>query len=292
MKQYQYIMERYIDGTKSELVSGIINKASAFLKSFNDMNQMMFNFVKILCTSLLAIYLGHFFNIEFSLISEFVLLLNGTFTFYNILYHVLNKYVKSFREISPEHKKMYVVKNFVKSAMLANLCYLIPTHIWKVFSGNCDLYFMKRCAIHYVINDIVGLLIVKKLPTTTKIHHITTTIFAFLTLLKTNNTIDIITLIEIYAMFSALAFCVNFYLGFRVFPSNVLIKKNLSLLSFVVYAGTCIINWLAQMYLVYQLFFVSIWQVCIYIAFFFSVARDDVILMKWLYDDYMSLSKQ
>jgi len=284
-------MERYIDGTKSKLISGIFNKVSTFVKSLNGLNQTLFNFVKILCASLLAMFLGYFFSIELSLVSEFVLLLNGTFTFYNILYFILDKYVKSFREINPEHKKMYVVKNFTKSAMLANLCYLIPNHIWGVFNGNCDLYFMKRCAIHYVINDIVGLLVVKKLPTTTKIHHITTTIFAFLTLLKTNNTIDIITLIEIYAMFSALAFCVNFYLGFRVLPSNMLIKKNLSLLSFIVYVGTCFVNWLAQMYLVYQLFFVSIWQVCIYFVFFFSVARDDVILMKWLYDDYWSIVK-
>jgi len=284
-------MERYIDGTKSKLISGIFNKVSTFVKSLNGLNQTLFNFMKILCTSLFVMFLGYFFSIELSLISEFVLLLIGTFVFYNVLYFILDKYVKSFREINPEHKKMYVVKNFTKSAMLANLCCLIPNHIWGVFSGNCDLYFMKQCAIHYVINDIVGLLVVKKLPTTTKIHHITTTIFAFLTLLKTNNTIDIITLIEVYAMFSALAFCVNFYLGFRVFPSNVLIKKNLSLLSFIVYVGTCCFNWIVQVFLVYQLFFISIWQVCIYIVFFFSVARDDVILMKWLYGDYTSMIK-
>jgi hypothetical protein len=276
-------MERYIDGNKTRIIS-----------------EILFNFIKIICTSLLALILGYFLNIEMSLILEFVVLLNGTFGSYYILYLIMNRYLKLFREINPEHKKMYVIKNFTKSMMLANLCYLIPSHIWQVFIGNCDLYFMKRCAIHYVINDIVGLLVVKKLPKTTIIHHVTTTIFAFLTLLKTNNTIDIITLIEIYAMFSALAFCVNFYLGFRVFQSDghvkksliEFIKKNLSLLSFVVYAVTCLFNWIVQIYLAYQLYFVSIWQLCVYFVFFYSVANDDVILMKWLYNDYTILANK
>jgi len=279
-------MERYIDGQKSKLISEIFSGA---LNRVRSLSQMWLDILKIICASMFMVYLGFFFNIESSLILETISLLNGTFFCYNMLYHTMDKYSRSFREINPEHKKMYVVKNFIKSLMLANLCRLIPEHIWGVFHGDCDLYFMKRCAIHYVINDIIGLLIVKKLPTTTKIHHVTTTLFAFLTLLKTDNTIDIITLIEIYAMFSALAFCVNFYLGFRVLPSNSKLKKILSLLSFIVYFVTCIINWIAQAYLVYKLFFVSVAQVCVYVVFFFSVARDDVILMKWLYNDYTSM---
>lgn len=296
------MMERYIDGDKTKIISETLSKIVIFLRSVTEYHfgEMIFNFIKVMCVSLLAFILGYFLSIEMSLILEFVMLLNGTFGFYYVLYWVMNKYFKLFREINPEHKKMYVVKNFTKSTMLAILCYWIPSHIWQVFVGNCDIYFMKRCAIHYVINDIVGLLVVKKLPKTTIIHHTTTTIFAFLTLLKTNNTIDIITLIEIYAMFSALAFCVNFYLGFRVFPTDghakiisfKSIKKNLSLLSFVVYAVTCIINWITQLYLAYQLYFVSIWQLCAYFVFFYSVARDDLILMKWLFNDYTTLANK
>lgn len=283
-------MEKYIDGHKSKIALIFINNCVNFIKFLNKSDQML-NIVKIIFATLLSILFGYFFEIQSLLILEFILLLNGTFIFYNILYYVMNKYVKSFKEIYPEHKKMYVIKNFTKSIMLAILSIKIPSNIVDVFNGNCDLYFIKKCAIHYVINDIVGLLIVKKLPTTTKIHHITTTIFAFLTLLKTKNTIDIITLIEIYALFSALAFCVNFYLGFRIFPANIIIKKYLSLLSFVVYVITCFFNWSVQMYLLYKLFFVSITQVYIYLIFFFSVARDDIILMKWLYNDYNTIHK-
>lgn len=248
-------------------------------------NDIMHDCVKIWATSICASFIGFAFGIDMSLTQEFIMLLNGTFIFYMLFYNAMNTYYKPFAEIKPAHKKMYVIKNLTKSLMLANLAMMIPANIYNIITDKSDLMFMKQCAMHYVINDIIGLLIVRKLPRTTIIHHLTTTTFAFLTQLKQTNELDIITLIEIYAMFSAMAFCVNFYLGMRILPLNIHIKKILSITSLIVYSSTCLVNWIIQFYFVYKLFFIYPTQVLLYIFFFMAVARDDVILMTWLKND-------
>jgi uncharacterized membrane protein (Fun14 family) len=199
----------------------------------------------------------------------------------------MDSYVPSFNKINPDHKKMYVVKNFVKSFTLAGLCMVIPFVLKNIFTGEFDIYFFKRCAMYYIINDVMGLLMVRKLPRTTIIHHTTTTLCGLMTQFKQNSDMDIITLIIIYATFSSTAFIVNFYLGYRIFSDNLKRKHVLSILSFWIYFVSCIINWFIQVYLAIQLFSISFPQFSLYMAFFISVARDDVILMKWLYDDHI-----
>ena len=165
---------------------------------------------------------------------------------YFVLEQILNNYVKSFREIIPTHKKMYVIKNFIKSFFLAGLC----THFGKFFdliNGNLNLMFIKQCAIYYIMNDVIGLLLVQKLPTTTKIHHITTSLCGLAIIMKESNKLDILTLIVLYAVFSSMSFCVNFYLGFRVYSTNIQVKRYLSNISFWVYLLSCIINWILNL---------------------------------------------
>ena len=49
-----------------------------------------------------------------------------TYYLYFILEYYLNKYNYDFKNINPEHKKMYVVKNFLNSLYLAVICINIP----------------------------------------------------------------------------------------------------------------------------------------------------------------------
>jgi len=268
----------------------------------------------------LAIFSANYISrLDPRIVTESVVLFTCIFHLYKFLYFTMNKNVIPFQKIDPEHKKMYVIKNFVKSVMLACLCTVIFDEFWNIIDGNIDLYLMKRCAIYYVINDIVGLLIVEKLPKTTKIHHTVTTLCALFTQYKIGQELDLITLIIIYASFSSLAFCVNFYLGFRIFEGHEKTKKILSISSFWVYVITCIINWAVQMSLAVVLFKGCLFQLfeysmnfttCIinnsmhdckfnmdldytllshfflYVAFFTAVSKDDVVLMKWLYKDH------
>ena len=221
-----------------------------------------------------------------NIVTEFIILYSVTRIVYSVLLIIMNIYVPTFNNIHPIHKKMYVIKNFVKSCTLAGLCLFIPILIKNVIHKTFDINFFKRCTIYYIINDIIGLLVVNKLPRTTVIHHITTTLCGLFTQFKSDPNLDIITLIIIYATFSSLAFIVNFYLGYRIFSNNVHRKRILSISSFWIYLITCMINWLIQIYLAYELLYISISQFSLYIIFLTSVARDDIILMKWLYDDH------
>lgn len=230
-------------------------------------------------------------HIDHRILTEFLILFASVNFLYNVLYYILDSYVPAFNRINPEHKKMYVVKNFMKSFTLACICCAMPFFADELINGTYDLYLIKRCAIYYTINDIMGLLMVKKLPTTTVIHHTTTTLCGLFTQFKNSSNLDIISLIVIYAVFSSMAFCVNFYLGYQVFSENIKRKKMLSLMSLIIYFATCIVNWSVQLYLGYQLFNVSLTQFSLYVAFFMSVSRDDVILMKWLYNDYKKFKK-
>lgn len=218
--------------------------------------------------------------------NEFSVVFYITSFSYFLLENLLNKFVKSFREISPEHKKMYVVKNFIKSFFLACLC----THLGKFFElldGALDLMFIKRCAVYYIMNDIIGLLLVKKLPTTTKIHHITTSLCGFAVIMKESNNLDVLTLIVLYAVFSSIAFCVNFYLGLRIYSTDIKLKRYMSNISFWTYLLSCIVNWILQCYLAVQVIqTVPFYHTLFYLGFLYSVGKDDIILMKWLYDDH------
>jgi hypothetical protein len=137
------------------------------------------------------------------------------------------------------------------------------------------------------MNDIIGLLLVKKLPTTTKIHHLTTSTCGFAIIMKQSNNLDVLTLIVLYAVFSSIAFCVNFYLGLRIYSTDVKLKRYMSNISFWTYLLSCIVNWILQSYLAIQVAqLVPFYHTIFYLVFLYSVGKDDIILMKWLYDDH------
>jgi hypothetical protein len=229
--------------------------------------------------------------IPIEIYNEFTIVFCITTFGYWVLEWVLNTFVKSFREINPPHKKMYVVKNFIKSSFLAGLCFFLYKFL-DLLNGTLDLMFVKRCAVYYVMNDIIGLLLVKKLPTTTKIHHITTSLCGLLVAMKQSNNLDVLTLIVLYAVFSSMAFCVNFYLGFRVYSQDIQTKRHLSNASFWVYLLSCIVNWGFQACLAIGVIpNVPFYHTLIYFAFLYSVGKDDIILMKWLNDDHNNFKK-
>jgi hypothetical protein len=218
--------------------------------------------------------------------NEFVIVFFFTSMCYFILENKLNNCSRTFRNINPEHKKMYVVKNFIKSLFLAGLCTQLG-NFSNLMNGTINLLFVKRCAIYYIMNDVIGLILVKKLPLTTKMHHITTTLCGFAIMAKETNCLDILTLIVVYAVFSSIAFCVNFYLGLRIYSTNIALKRYLSNISFWTYLLSCIVNWILQTYLANEVIKkVPYHYTLFYFIFLYFVGKDDIILMKWLYDDH------
>ena len=104
--------------------------------------------------------------------------------------------------------------------------------------------------------------------------------------MKNNDNLDLVTLIVLYAIFSSITFLVNFYLGFRVHSNNIIYKYYLSKIALYIYFFSCLINWTLQIYLFFSIvYIIPFWHTILYIAFIYSVVKDDIILMKWLYND-------
>ena len=92
--------------------------------------------------------------------------------------------------------------------------------LYDIYNNRWINQDLNMIASAYVSNDIMGLILLKKLPLSTKLHHITST-----TLLLYSYTLDfsennIGRLLFILTIFSTYSFLVNFYLALRYFKSE------------------------------------------------------------------------
>ena len=149
---------------------------------------------------------------------------------------------------------------------------------------------MKRGCAVYIVPDIVALYMVPKLPRTTIVHHIVTTLSG-LVIFSTNleikgytGLLGFVKMGTIYGSLSSLAFSVNAYLGLRVVYRDAKWIKLLSYMSLFVYLGISFINW--SFHLSWFIGVVRAWDYSIYsivyIAVFYLIVSDDIVLIKWL----------
>ena len=93
-------------------------------------------------------------------------------------------------------------------------------------------------------------------------------------------------LIVVYATFSALAFLVNFYLGFRVIYSNEKVLKIISTICLLIYSTCCIFNWSYQFYNLYwNSYYLSTYGytgIGSFTILIIIIMYDDFILIKYL----------
>jgi hypothetical protein len=195
--------------------------------------------------------------------------------------------------------RMYIVKNFLKSLILfyisINLTYeLLNNYI----EGNLilDNLFIKNYGSLYVSNDIVALIVVRRLPITTKIHHtLTTLLLLYFFTLDINDYNNIGIMILIYSLFSAYAFMVNFYLAaryFRVEDKNYVTKyinknryiDNIRYWSYYIYIGLCSINWSVNVIIyILKIYYNTLnLEYVLYVIVISMIVKDDLILMDWL----------
>lgn len=209
----------------------------------------------------------------------------------------VSKYVweridKQFASISPSHKKWYVVANLAKSFALGCMC--LTTRYWigsgyGFFYDNLDPVNVKRCCILYISIDLVALIIVPKLPFSTKMHHITTTLLIMM-VTATNiqakgysGLLGVSKMVVLYGIFSTMAFLVNAYLALRVYSKRAWLHV-LAKMSLWPYVLCCACNWTFHLIwfcsLVYS-FELSIVNV-LYVLAVSTMVNDDIVLMKWL----------
>lgn len=224
--------------------------------------------------------------ISFSLNILYLSIYCGALNFsYNKMSTLLN-YIDNKNKLS-DTKKLYVIKNIIKSVVLLLISLYSPIVIYNIYNTQ---YWNNKLMNHigslYVSNDIIGLLRVKRIHLTTKIHHITTT-----TLLLYSFTIDfnnniIGKLIFIYCMLSCYSFLVNFYLGIRFLKDHRIVKEYIDALrkgALNIYVGSCAINWLTQLYIIINTLYQGfMYQICLYIFILVPIIIDDIKLIKWL----------
>ena len=210
------------------------------------------------------------------------------FSSYFVLKHYLEKYSPSFHAL-PKDKKMYVVSNFVKAGILAILSPYVFYFLYSVFFlHSWDTTMVRNLGNIYAIPDGVSLLLVRKMSTSTKVHHVIVCIFNVISLHNDYGVDNVLRCMPVYASLSSLSYLVNFLLGCRYLDFNKPTIRKLSIMAMVIYICCCFTNWIWHTQHLYIL-----WKQCdddlchvlipTYCGFIAIIIWDDIILNCWLY---------
>lgn len=174
-------------------------------------------------------------------------------------------------------KKDYVIKNLVKAVYL---CILSFTGLPLLCCAYFDYWpnsWIKCMAAMYCSNDIIGLYKVKKLPTSTRLHHSVTFVFLLATFVTDFQTNSVAQMLFIYTYCSAVTFPVNAYLGLRLcFPAEKV--ADVKQVAKYIYPIMCVINWSFQVALMRN----TIGHIAYSLLLLFIV-YDDLVLLRWLW---------
>ena len=197
---------------------------------------------------------------------------------------------QEYRYISPNHKKLYVLSNFIKGGFLILFSPSIILFLYNhIFYQEWNTTFLYMYGSIYTSMDLMSVIKVPKLPLTTIFHHITVCFFFVYVVLNNLEQRSFSRLIVVYGIFSSLAGMVNVFLAMRVLPSSnrSQLMRNMSIFSLVNYMACCILNWSYQFYylfidtILYHSY--GVLPILLYTLTLFILIRDDLILMDYLY---------
>ena len=194
-----------------------------------------------------------------------------------------------------QNRKNYIVKNLIKTGSMfiifLNFIYIIYPANFQAFLTN---KIIRNYGALYVGNDLGGLIMVKKLPKSTKTHHIITLflygIVAYFDVEKN----DIVRMITIYTVFSFIPYSVNGFLAMRFFINKDTKDKKQLLLNKIIdinricarytYMITCMCNWLIHLLYFANKFIIWDFNVLhiLYMLFLIPIINDDLVLLSWL----------
>jgi hypothetical protein len=187
--------------------------------------------------------------------------------------------IPTFR-IQTHQTRIYSAKNMAKSIALC--CYMPLGYkiIMDFFDNTVDETDVRLSGTLYACTDIAGLFIVPRLNKTTVFHHLTVATLSVYNLVYAIEGIWIG--FVIYGAFSTFTFIVNTTLSLKwvLKPKTM---ANMCILAFIVYAGTCLFNWVFQLYFVRNYFAFNM-ESYIFIVLLLLIVIDDVVLMRWLVD--------
>lgn len=187
------------------------------------------------------------------------------------------------------HRKLYIIKNIIKSFFLAYLSLSSVFIISDMYYDTWNNWRLNKFATLYVANDIMGLLLIPKLPFSTQIHHITTTLFLLYSYTLDFTEDNVGRLLVILCIFSSYSFMVNLYLGLRFLKDDKINLLNLTIekiryYSYYVYKVCCFFNWTIQSLIILNKAYHNhlTLSYLIYPWFLILIINDDLVLMNWL----------
>ena len=213
-------------------------------------------------------------------------------------YYPLKKYLNKYNNFDKlsNDKKMYVSKNIVKSGILGLLSIRFTPQLLKLIHfKDVNQNLFRLYGAFYVGNDLAGLLFVKNLPKTTKLHHSSTVLLYTILCAFDINKYPICRMMSIYTIFSCYPFLVNLYLGLRYLKerNKKVIKYDFNINSFIdiirrtsyyTYFISCTLNWSVHVYFLTYLLYNNQFGYLdlLYSTILYPIITDDLVLMKWL----------
>lgn len=201
------------------------------------------------------------------------------------IYNTLDKCLKinnKYQNLSLQRRR-YVIKNIIKSCVLLSMIILlikpiiIPIILYDKWNNN----YIHIGAAFYTVNDLMGLVMVKNLPYSTKAHHTITTTLCLVSFGIDFQTSELGKLLYIYTISSASAYLVNFYLGLRL----IMEKQKLEIVRIAsrnIYFICCVFNWSWHLIWLFQHYYIMNIGHIVYFFLLFWIVKDDIILLSWL----------
>jgi len=196
------------------------------------------------------------------------------------------------------HKQRYVIGNCSKALCLAVVCmhpsfYDDVSHVYanqSLAETGAKSLWLKRASALYIASDIVALYMVPKLPATTVAHHWVAMVLALCLFATHVAHANVTIMIALYGAWSSLAWPVNLFLALRCVFDSEWWMQYLAYASLITYICSCFINWSWHLHWLSDQIFVKYvlldWYglcVLLYALSIAVVARDDIVLMSWLW---------
>ena len=200
-------------------------------------------------------------------------------------YPQVDKYLQGFEKYNmlPLERRKYIIKNFIKSFLLlvVTLGLLKPLIIPALLRNEWNNRLVHLTGAIYTSNDLMGLVLVKNLPKSTKMHHIITTTFCLTCFGIDFQTSHLGKLMFVYTLASSHAYLVNFYLGARLLTDKAKLEM-VRIAARNIYFICCLFNWGWHLLWIFNNYgIINIGHV-LYFILLFWIVKDDIILLSWL----------
>jgi len=205
-----------------------------------------------------------------------LLFLGGMCKIIHKAYPRVDAYLQRFEKYNnlPLERRKYIIKNFIKSFLLFALSVgLFKPLVWPAIRYNqWNSQLIHITGAIYTSNDVMGLVMVKNLPYSTKMHHIITTTLCLICFGLDFQTSHLGKMMFVYTFASCQAYLVNFYLGARL----------LTIASRNIYFVCCLFNWCWHILWVLNNYSIVNSGHLMYFILLFWIIKDDIILLSWL----------